>query len=623
MKNISVYTSLLPLFISISLLILPGLESSACEACNRMFLESLKGKEREGSLVAKELLSTIAAHESRSPLRQPGNNGPVPGYSQAGNAGQTEIQSSPMTSQLSASLNPLLANAEPKNPEPVTYEEPARASYDEEAPVAELPAVSDQTEFINIISRDNSLSIPATSYVPQNTTPDVRISITLQENDTYIGNGVIYEGFTIDNKIPGPTLIVNEGDIVEFTIVNDGKLPHGASIHAANTQTSKYLGKIYPGDSNTIVFQANMPGVYMYHCAPGGHAIPMHIIFGQYGMMVVKPKKKFELERILNKEPDIEIYLTQHEFYASGKDAVEGSGKPMYTAFNGKLFRYVEEPIVGKPGDYVRINFLNAGPNLLSTFHIVGIIWDFAYWQGNPDNKQIGGQSVTAGPSDSWVIEFRIPPDEGSYLMLSHAVGSTDRGAIGLLVCDANGESPKTVLSDGPQYSDEEMAEYREKAVRTITPFGIGSADVEVPVVYGPETDEVIVRIIGNSYYPKIVKVAPGTTIKWINEDVFTYMEGEFSGIHNVLAMDGPERFASPMLAHAESYSETFTTEGEYTYICTPHPYMEGKVIVTDMPAYEISGATTVTRAGGAPGWVLMTLVLLALIIALIALINK
>jgi nitrite reductase (NO-forming) len=623
MKNKSFYTSLLPLFFSIALLTLPVFESSACEACNRMFLESLKGKDREGSLVSKELLSTIAAQENRSPFRQSGAYNPVPVNSQVDNAGQPEIQSSPLNSQLSASLNPLLAEAEPKTPEPATYEEATMPDYDEEPPAAELPAVTDQTEFINIISRDNSLPIPATSYVPQNTTPDVRISITLQENDTYIGNGVIYKGFTIDNKIPGPTLIVNEGDIVEFTIVNDGQIPHGASIHAANTQTSKYLGKIYPGDSNTVVFQANMPGVYMYHCAPGGHAIPMHIIFGQYGMMVVKPKKKFELERILNKEPDIEIYLTQHEFYASGKDAVEGQGKPMYTAFNGKLFRYVEEPIVGKPGDYVRINFLNVGPNLLSTFHIVGIIWDFAYWQGNPDNKFVGGQTVTAGPSDSWVVEFRIPPDEGNYLMLSHAVGSTDRGAIGLLVCDANGESPKTVLSDGPLYTEEEMAEYREKAVRTITPFGIGSADVEVPVVYGPETDEVIVRIIGNSYYPKIVKVAPGTTITWINEDVFTYMEGEFSGIHNVLAMDGPERFASPMLAHAESYSETFTAEGEYTYICTPHPYMEGKVIVADMPAYTISGTTTVTRAGGAPGWVVMSLVLLALIIALIALINK
>jgi nitrite reductase (NO-forming) len=620
MENNKTFIRFLPLFMLIALFAPTGNEVSACEACNRMFLESLKTQERAGGLVSRELLATIAAQESfrsrgESPVNERGTSD-----IQAGNTEIAGVLKASSNKDLSAISNPSQSFTRNES----TIAEPVEATSANEEPAAQIQSESGQTEFIEIISRDSRLPIPATGYVPQNTTPDVRISITLQENDTYIGNGVIYKGFTIDNKIPGPTVIVNEGDIVEFTIVNNGNIPHGASIHAANTQTSKYLGKIYPGDSNTVVFQANMPGVYMYHCAPGGHAIPMHIIFGQYGMMVVKPRKKFELERILNKEPDIEIYLVQHEYYASGKDAVEGQGKPMYTAFNGKIFRYVEEPIVGKPGDYVRINFLNVGPNLLSTFHIVGVIWDFAYWQGNPDNKFIGGQSITAGPSDSWVVEFRIPPDEGNYLMLSHAVGSTDRGAIGLLVCDANGESPKSVLSDGPSYSEEEMAEFREKSNRTITPFGIGSGDVEIPVTYGPETDEVIVRIIGNSYYPKIVKVAPGTTIKWINEDVFTYMEGEFSGIHNVMAMDGPEKFFSPMLAHAESWSETFTTKGEYTYICTPHPYMEGKIIVTDIPAYEISSAAVGTRSKGmAPGWVLISLTLLALIIALIALINK
>jgi nitrite reductase (NO-forming) len=607
------FRKFLPALFIVAILSLTGQKTEACEACNRMFLESLK-KEKAGSLISRELLSTIAAQEKWNTPAQSRQNSGQPDF-----RSDSELTAS-LSPELKASLNPSVSFSDQESPSP--NDGPER-TVEQTAKQANSQTTGSKTEFIDIINRDKQLPIPATSYVPQDTRPDVRIRITLQENDTYIGNGVIYEGFTIDNKIPGPTLIVDEGDIVEFTIVNEGKIPHGASIHAANTQTSKYLGQIFPGDSNTVVFQANMPGVYMYHCAPGGHAIPMHIIFGQYGMMVVKPKKKFELEKILNKEPDIEIYLTQHEFYSSGKDAVEGQGKPMYTAFNGKLFRYVEEPIVGKPGDYVRINFLNVGPNLLSTFHIVGVVWDFAYWQGNPENKFVGGQTVTAGPSDSWVIEFRIPPDEGNYLMLSHAVGSTDRGAIGLLVCDANGESPATVLSDGPVYSAEEMEEYREKASRRITPFGIGSLDVDVPVVYGPETDEVIVRIIGNSYYPKIIKVAPGTTVKWINEDVFTYMEGEFSGIHNVLAIDGPERFASPMLAHAETYSETFKTTGEYTYICTPHPYMEGRVIVGDPVLYQLSDAAYVTRAGSTPGWVVMSLTLLALIIALIALINK
>lgn len=585
------------IFITLFFVISPELK--ACESCNRSFLNTLLGEDKFNSLISKELRTAIAAQSNKgeSPTKW------VNDVLAMNNLTVTDL--SP------AALNEIFAN----EPSPV----PA-PSYSGAA----TPAENQGLEFFDVMNRDKNLPLPATSYVPQNTKPDKYVRITLEEGDTYIGNGVIYEGFTIDKKIPGPTLIVQEGDIVSFTVVNDGNIPHGASIHAVYSQTSKYLGKIAPGDSATVVFQANTPGVYMYHCAPGGHAIPMHIIFGQYGMIVVEPKKKFELERILNKEPDIELYLVQHEYYASGKDAVDGQGKPMYTAFNGKLFRYVEEPIVGKPGDYVRINFLNAGPNLVSTFHIVGIVWDYAYWQGNPENRFVGGQTVTAGPSDSWVIEFRIPPDEGSYLMLSHAVGSTDRGALGLLVCDPDADTPKTILSDGIAYSEEEMEEFRSQANRTITPFGLGSDDVEVPVVYDSETSEVIIRIIGNSYYPKVVQVAPGTTIKWVNEDVFTFMEGEFSGIHNVIVKDGPEIFYSPLLAHAESYEYTVTKPGEYVYICAPHPYMEAKIIVTEERAKQARVYSSAVPANTSfHNWSILTLAALALVISVYSMARK
>ena len=328
-------------------------DAFSCEACNRIFLAQL-GTTRSGDIVSRELLATIAAQRATT-VNDPAWVGEVLAY------------------------NNMLTDA---SPAPLPKGSPKGAAVPNTSPqqngTQARTSTATNSEFIEIIRRDERLPIPPTSYVPQNTRPDKKVRITLEEGDSYIGNGIIYKGFSTDGKIPGPTVLVEEGDIVQFTIVNKGNIPHGASIHAANTQTSKYLGKINPDDSATIVFKAAMPGVYMYHCAPGGHAIPMHIIFGQYGMMVVKPKKKYELERILNKEPDIELYLVQHEFYASGKDAVEGQGKPMYTAFNGKLFRYIEEPIKGRPGDYVRINFLNVGPNLLSTFHIVGIVWDFA-----------------------------------------------------------------------------------------------------------------------------------------------------------------------------------------------------------------------------------------------------
>lgn len=379
-----------------------------------------------------------------------------------------------------------------------------------------LNPIFEGAEFIEIIQRDEGLDIPATSFVPQNVEPDVEFTISLDEGQTYIGQGVIYDGFVSDGKIPGPTLRVTQGDIVRMTIVNTGTVPHGASIHAADTQTSKYVGQIGPGESKSVTFRANMPGVFMWHCAPGGHAIPMHVLFGQYGMIVVEPRDtKYKLEEKLGHGPDLTLYMIQHEFYASGKDAVES--KPLYTAFNGRVFRYIEEPITAKPGDYVRVYFLNIGPNLISTFHLVGIVWDYVYWQGHPEAYMPGGQTVTAGPSDSWVIEFRVPPDEGVYLMLSHAVGSTSRGAIGALVATADADTPKTILADGPEFSDEELAEIRETAMRSISPFAPAETLNGVPaaadrvVSYGPEVEEVFVEIIGNSYYPKVIEIEPGT----------------------------------------------------------------------------------------------------------------
>jgi nitrite reductase (NO-forming) len=448
----------------------------------------------------------------------------------------------------------------------------------------------DTNGFIEIISRDSKLPIPQSSFVAQNVTPDIKFSIELKEGEAYIGKGVMFKGFVTNGTIPGPTMIANEGDIIEFTVVNKGTVSHGASIHAASTQTSKYLGHIPAGETRTMLFRVTRPGVYMYHCAPGGHAIPMHIIFGQYGMIVVKPKTKYKLEQILNKKPDVELYLLQHEIYSNGKDAIEGNA--LYTMWNGKIFRYVEDPIKAKPGDYVRIYFLNAGPNHVCTFHIVGILWDYIYWQGNPDLPVPGGQTVTAGPSDSWVIEFRVPPDEGTYTMLDHAVGDADRGAIGLLMCTKDAQTPVTILADGPKYSDQEMADIKTKIIRRVSPFEPGTPDVDPPRIYGPDTKEVSVKIIGNSFYPKVIQVTEGTIVTWQNEDIFTYMEGEFAGIHSVATYEAaPESFASPLLGHAETFKHTFEKQGEYKYMCAPHPYM--KAVVTVVKSSGSSSSTT------------------------------
>ncbi len=578
----------------------------ACMACNLTFTDEVMSA-RAGTPVGRDLQRAMD-NQRGLPLDAFGAYGMV----LAANAA-ADSDTAPA---------PAPAPATRTVPLPAPAPAPAPASN----PPRTIPDYMKNADFIEIIQRDYALNTPPTSYVPQDAPVDKSFTITLHEGKTYIGNGVVYDGFLTDGGIPGPTIIVNEGDIVEFNVVNEGNIPHGASIHAAYTQTSKYLGSIGPGQTKSVRFKATYPGVFMYHCAPGGHAIPMHVLFGQYGMMVVRPKEEagpvYQLEKDLGHEPDLELFMIQHELYASGKDAIDGNAA--YTVFNGRLFRYVEEPISVKPGDYVRMYFLNIGPNLLSTFHIVGIIWDYVYWQGHPDAMWPGGQSVTAGPTDSWIIEFRIPPEEGAYTMLSHAVGSTSRGAIGLLVADANAdvERGRQILAEGPLYSEEEMALNIEQAQRIISPFRIGTSPADRPVVFGPETEEVNISIIGNSYHPKVVQVAPGTKITWTNEDVFTYLAGEYSGIHNAAATSSPEDsdgFVSPLLAHGESHSEVLEVEGEYTYICTPHPYMQARIIVKE-PEYSLAAAGD-TRSATLGVWV-FPLLGVCLLISTVALVR-
>ncbi len=574
----------------------------ACDACNLNFADDVISGQRAETSTGRDLRRAMENQR----------NLPIEGFS---NRALVDAQNAKLDE--AGGARPVLASESAETPRGVAGGDTSDTGIKAVRPVSAAPRVRppegrplpdfmEGADFIEILERDYALPTRPYSTVPQDAPVDHKVSIRLHEGKTYIGNGVVYDGFLVDGKIPGPTIIVDEGDVVEFEVVNSGNIPHGASIHSAYTQTSKYVGSIGPRETKSVVFRAMTPGVYMYHCAPGGHAIPMHVLGGQYGMMVVRPAPgSFQLEKELGHEPDLELFLLQHELYASGKQAIEGDAD--YTMFNGRLFRYVEEPIVTRPGDYVRINFLNVGPNLLSTFHIVGIIWDYIYWQGHPEGMLPGGQTVTAGPSDSFVIEFRMPPDEGAYTMLTHAVGSASRGAIGLLVVDGSAETEphRKILADGPDFSEAEMRGYLFDAARVISPFGIGTHPVDRPVVFGPESDEVHVSIIGNAFYPKVVQIAPGTKVTWTNEDAFTYLAGEYSGIHNAAAISQPEEdeegFATPLLAHAESYSHVFEFEGEYDYICTPHPYMKGRIIVKE-PDYTLSGGVAATRLGG---WVL------------------
>jgi len=411
--------------------------------------------------------------------------------------------------------------------------------------------------------------------------PNKKFLLVARENDVLIDDGVVFRAWTFNGTVPGPLIYIEEGDVVEIIVKNEGKYTHGASIHAANTQTSLFVGSVPPGENRSLIFKADFPGVYMYHCAPGGHGILTHTMAGMYGMIVVEPKKtKYRLEDELGRGPDIRVFLIQHEIYFNGRDFVDG--RPAYVVFNGRVFGYLTDTIKARPGDYVRFYFLNVGPNLVSSLHVVGGIWEYVYHGGNPSNVEVGLQTVITGPTDSYVIEWRVPA-EGNFLLVSHAFGQEAlKGAAGYISSKIDNEPTHLVLPNGPSYREP------QKVKRVISPFEPTAEDREDPRIFYPGSP-VVIKIVGNSFYPKVAAIPLGTGVRWVNEDVLGIGAGEVTGQHNIAVVSGPEAFSSWLLKNAESYTYTFNKEGNYTYICGVHPYMRGELIVYRPSAF---GAT-------------------------------
>jgi nitrite reductase (NO-forming) len=408
-----------------------------------------------------------------------------------------------------------------------------------------------------------------------------KFELVATRKNLVVDEGVVWRAFTWNGRVPGPLLVVEEGDEVEIAVRNADTITHGLSIHAANTQTSAVVGNIPAGQSRTLRFRADFPGVYMYHCAPGGHGILAHTMGGMFGMVVVEPKRtKYRLEEELGRPPDVRVYMVQHEVYGSGKDFADG--RALYVTFNGYNFRYVTQPIQARPGDYVRFYYLNVGPNLVGSFHAVGGIWEYAYAGGNPQNVTRGLQTTIAAPTDSWVIEWRVPA-EGSFLLVTHAFGvQAMKGAVGVLSAKKDGPRTAVVRPEGPNLP------LPAKPKRVVDPFGLGSSDVDVPVRLRPG-DPAFVRMVGNSYWPKVLEVPVGSRVTWVNEDVFDLLEGERTGMHNVTAVRGPTQLASPLLKHADRFTLEVRRPGEYEYICAIHPYMRAKLRVYRPGAEELA----------------------------------
>ena len=328
---------------------------------------------------------------------------------------------------------------------PAASEAPASgAQAAAETPAAELPVIDAVTthapEVPPAIDRDH----PAR----------VRVKMETVEKTMKMDDGVEYHYWTFNGDVPGRMIRVREGDTVEVEFSNNpsSTVPHNVDFHAATGQGGGAEASFTaPGRTSTFSFKALQPGLYIYHCAVA--PVGMHIANGMYGLILVEPKEGLP-------KVDKEFYIVQGDFYTKGKKGAQGlqpfdmdkavAEQPEYVVFNGHVGAIAgDNALKAKAGETVRMYVGNGGPNLVSSFHVIGEIFDKVYVEGGKlINENVQSTIVPAGGSA--MVEFKVDVP-GSYTLVDHSIfRAFNKGALGQLKVEG-AENPEIMtqkLSD-------------------------------------------------------------------------------------------------------------------------------------------------------------------------------
>ncbi|HET8864821.1 MAG TPA: multicopper oxidase domain-containing protein [Gracilimonas sp.] len=295
---------------------------------------------------------------------------------------------------------------------------------------------------------------------------NIRLDTFAQEIE--VANNVRYLAWTFGGMVPGPVIHVREGDRITFTMKNRSgeevvitepgatpssdyarqiaennymetkpsvmAMPHSMDFHAGTVAQDDKWRTIGPGATIKFDWVANYPGTYIYHC--GTPSVLMHTSMGQHGVVVVSPKDGYPTDYEVDREYVVvqsEYYLTKGpgDLYQYDSEAALNKN-PSQVVFNGHKTILHEQPLEANEGDRVRIHFSNNGPSGISSFHIIGALFDRVWLNGHPFNEMRGMQTVLLGASGSATIDF-IVPEEGEYTLIDHEFADAEKGATGTL----------------------------------------------------------------------------------------------------------------------------------------------------------------------------------------------
>ncbi|HLF05706.1 MAG TPA: copper-containing nitrite reductase, partial [Thermoplasmata archaeon] len=288
------------------------------------------------------------------------------------------------------------------------------------------------------IARDPADVPPPTG---RNNSTTVHIYMEVKEVIAEIEPGTTLQYWTYNGTVPGPFFRVRVGDTVVVHFKNSGTstMTHSVDFHAvtgpgggaASTQTG-------PGNSTSFQFKAMNPGIYVYHCA--SPHIPSHISLGMYGLILVEPAAGLPAV-------DKEFYVMQGDIYTKWKPGTKGHQEhdsdrmfeesPTYVVFNGCFKCMVgDHALKASVNQTVRIYFGVGGPNLVSSFHVIGEIFDKVYPEGALENPVMNLQTTLVPTGGASVVEMRLD-FPANFILVDHSLTrSIDKGSIAILAVD-------------------------------------------------------------------------------------------------------------------------------------------------------------------------------------------
>lgn len=301
------------------------------------------------------------------------------------------------------------------------------------------------------------LEMPAPPFVPtpvgDRAAKKIIVNLEIIEKVGELANGVEYNFWTFNGTVPGAFIRARVGDEIELRLKNheDSVFPHNIDLHSVNGPGGGAEASfVAPGKEAVFTFKALHAGLFVYHCAAA--PVGMHIANGMYGLILIEPEGGLPAV-------DKEYYVMQGDFYTKGAFGEKGlqefdidkaiAEQPDYVLFNGNTGALLgANELQAKVGETVRIFVGNGGPNLTSSFHVIGEIFDRVYVDGGMTvNENIQTTSIPAGGAS--IVEFKADVP-GDYVLVDHAIfRAFHKGALGKIKVNGD-ENPKVFKKNEP-----------------------------------------------------------------------------------------------------------------------------------------------------------------------------